>query len=40
MQICAIGLLMLYKTDNAGEHEMEVAEKAKFLGLEVEQLEF
>lgn len=33
------GLLMLYKTDNAGEHEMKVAQKAKFLGLEVEQLD-
>ncbi|MEA1786182.1 FAD-dependent oxidoreductase [Arenibacter sp. GZD96] len=32
------GLLMLYKTDKAGAHEMEVAEKAKFLGLEVAQL--
>lgn len=33
------GLLMLYKTDLAGAHEMEVAEKAKFLGLEVQQLD-
>lgn len=33
------GLLMLYKTDSARAHEMEVAEKAKFLGLEVEQLD-
>lgn len=33
------GLLMLYKTDLAGAHEMEVAEKAKFLGLEVERLD-
>ncbi len=33
------GLLMLYKTDLAGAHEMEVADKAKFLGLEVEQLD-
>ena len=29
------GLLMLYKTEKAGEEEMEVAEKAKFQGLEV-----
>lgn len=33
------GLLMLYKTDKEGEHEMEVATKAKFLGLEVAQLD-
>ncbi len=33
------GLLMLYKTDKAGQHEMEVAEKAKLLGLEVEELD-
>lgn len=32
------GLLMLYKTDAAGEDEMMVAEKAKHLGLEVELL--
>ena len=32
------GLLMLYKTDKAGEDEMMVAEKAKHLGLEVELL--
>ena len=32
------GLLMLYKTDAAGEAEMKVAEKAKKLGLEVELL--
>lgn len=32
------GLLMLYKTDIAGEDEMMVAEKAKHLGLEVELL--
>ncbi|MGB5667108.1 MAG: FAD-dependent oxidoreductase [Maribacter sp.] len=32
------GLLMLYKTDEAGEDEMLVAEKAKHLGLEVELL--
>lgn len=32
------GLLMLYKTEKAGAEEMEVAEKAKFIGLEVEPL--
>lgn len=32
------GLLMLYKTDAAYEHEMEVARKASFLGLEVSEL--
>ncbi|MGI9546900.1 MAG: NAD(P)/FAD-dependent oxidoreductase [Flavobacteriaceae bacterium] len=32
------GLLMLYKTDKAGAEEMEVAEKAKFIGLEVKTL--
>ena len=32
------GLLMLYKTDAAFEHEMEVARKASFLGLEVAEL--
>jgi D-amino-acid dehydrogenase len=32
------GLLMLYKTDKEGEHEMQVAEKAAFLGLEVSSL--
>ncbi len=32
------GLLMLYQTDAAYEHEMEVAQKARFLGLEVEEL--
>lgn len=32
------GLLMLYKTDQAGAHEMEVAKKAAFLGLEVNAL--
>lgn len=32
------GLLMLYQTQKAGDHEMEVAEKAKFLGLEANQL--
>jgi len=32
------GLLMLYKTEKAGEEEMEVAEKAKFIGLEAEAL--
>ncbi|MGB5170334.1 MAG: FAD-dependent oxidoreductase [Eudoraea sp.] len=34
------GLLMLFKTDEAGEKEMEVAEKAKFLGLEVNLLNY
>ncbi len=33
------GLLMLYKTDAAGEEEMEVAEKAKQLELEVQLLD-
>lgn len=32
------GLLMIYKTDAAFEHEMEVAQKASFLGLEVSEL--
>lgn len=32
------GLLMLYKTEKAGEEEMKVAEKAKFIGLEVKAL--
>ncbi|MFT6369639.1 MAG: D-amino-acid dehydrogenase [Maribacter sp.] len=32
------GLLMLYKTDVSYEHEMEVAKKASFLGLEVSEL--
>lgn len=32
------GLLMLYKTDAAFEHEMEVAKKVSFLGLEVSEL--
>ena len=32
------GLLMLYKSEKAGEEELKVAEKAKFLGLEVEAL--
>lgn len=32
------GLLMIYKTDAAVEHEMEVAKKVKFLGLEVSEL--
>src|SRR5665811_437133 len=32
------GLLMIYKTDAAFEHEMEVAQKASFLGLEVAEL--
>ena len=32
------GLLMLYKTQASFEHEMEVAQKASFLGLEVREL--
>jgi len=32
------GLLMLYKTDKEGEHEMDVVAKARFLGLEVKAL--
>ena len=32
------GLLMIYKTYQSFEHEMEVAEKASFLGLEVSEL--
>ncbi len=32
------GLLMLYKTNASYEHEMEVAQKASFLGLEVTEL--
>ncbi len=32
------GLLMLYKTDASFEHEMEVAQKASALGLEVKEL--
>ncbi len=32
------GLLMLYKTQASYEHEMEVAQKASFLGLEVREL--
>lgn len=32
------GLLMIYKTQAAYEHEMEVAKKASFLGLEVNEL--
>lgn len=32
------GLLMLYKTQESYEHEMEVARKASFLGLEVAEL--
>lgn len=32
------GLLMLYKTDKSYKHEMEVARKASFLGLEVNEL--
>ncbi|HET8737216.1 MAG TPA: FAD-dependent oxidoreductase [Pricia sp.] len=33
------GLLMIYKTEKAFEHEMKVAEKARFLGLEVSKLD-
>ncbi|MBT8305347.1 MAG: FAD-dependent oxidoreductase [Maribacter sp.] len=33
------GLLMLYKTASAGEEELKVAEKAKYLGLEVQLLD-
>ncbi|MGI9548037.1 MAG: NAD(P)/FAD-dependent oxidoreductase [Flavobacteriaceae bacterium] len=33
------GLLMLYKTDKAGQDELEVAHKARFLGLEVKPLD-
>ncbi|MBC8768148.1 FAD-dependent oxidoreductase [Arenibacter sp. BSSL-BM3] len=33
------GLLMLYKTEEEGEHELEVAEKASFLGMEVSSLD-
>ncbi|MCK0145925.1 FAD-dependent oxidoreductase [Arenibacter sp. F26102] len=33
------GLLMLYKTEEEGEHELAVAEKASFLGLEVSSLD-
>ncbi len=32
------GLLMIYKTQASYEHEMEVAQKASFLGLEVNEL--
>jgi D-amino-acid dehydrogenase len=32
------GLLMLYKTQKSYDHEMEVAKKASFLGLEVQEL--
>ena len=32
------GLLMLYKTDKSYQHEMDVARKASFLGLEVKEL--
>ncbi|MFS4492034.1 NAD(P)/FAD-dependent oxidoreductase [Maribacter sp. 2308TA10-17] len=32
------GLLMLYQTQKSYDHEMEVAEKASFLGLEVREL--
>lgn len=37
-QLERIGLLMLYKTEKAGASEMKVAEKAKFIGLEVQSL--
>ena len=37
-QLERIGLLMLYKTEKAGAAEMAVAEKAKFIGLEVKSL--
>ena len=33
------GLLMLYKTDASRDHEMEVAQKASFLGLEVSEID-
>ncbi len=33
------GLLMLYQTDKERDYELEVAEKAKFLGLEVRELD-
>jgi len=33
------GLLMYYQTQAEGDHELEIAEKAKFLGLEVNQLD-
>ncbi|WP_350291721.1 FAD-dependent oxidoreductase [uncultured Croceitalea sp.] len=33
------GLLMLYQTHAEGDHELEIAEKAKFLGLEVNHLD-
>ena len=33
------GLFMLYQTRKEGDHELEVAEKAKFLGLEVYDLD-
>ncbi|MET1259164.1 FAD-dependent oxidoreductase [Flagellimonas sp. DF-77] len=33
------GLLMLYKTGKARDHELEVARKARFLGLEVNELD-
>lgn len=33
------GLLMLYQTQEEGDHEMQVAEKAKFNGLEVNHLD-
>jgi D-amino-acid dehydrogenase len=33
------GLLMFYQTQAEGDHELEIAEKAKFLGLEVNQLD-
>ena len=33
------GLLMLYQSQKEGDHELEVAEKARFLGLEVDALD-
>lgn len=33
------GLLMLYQTNKERDHELQVAEKAKFLGLEVKELD-
>jgi len=33
------GLLMYYQTQAEGDHELEIAEKAKFLGLEVNELD-
>lgn len=34
------GLLMLYQSEKERDHELQVAEKAKFLGLEVKNLEW